>query len=212
MNIRSRSDGTKYPVHGRSLFSNPARNRTFQRDIHFGDESEARRSVTFADEYWESHPSHHDRSRLVLAMNEARNRARVGSKNERLSPEERERYREAEARLTSWIDAHKGQTERKQTAYSHPGAGRPERDPPNQKPVGEGYLWYADDATKGRSDSREEAEKSLARALHMKSLAGLATREGADGTYYYSTEEEADKDLDGAFAWSVTAAGDESED
>ena len=171
MNIRSRSDGTKYPVHGRSLFSNPARNRTFQRDIHFGDESEARRSVTFADEYWESHPSHHDRSRLVLAMNEARNRARVGSKNERLSPEERERYREAEARLTSWIDAHKGKASSEpKTAQARTylvrriGANAYNQERTHSQVVG---LVRAKSKTEALKEAKEKYESGLYNNQHL---------------------------------------------
>jgi hypothetical protein len=106
---RSRSDGSHYPVSGRSLYDHPSRSGTYSREIHYGNQTEARESVTFANMRWdELQGRRKDRVHLLQAMNEARNRSLVESRNQRISPEERRRAAEAHKVLTAWVESHKG--------------------------------------------------------------------------------------------------------
>ena len=59
---RSHEDGSHYHVGGRSLYQNRVSNKAFQRNIHFGNETQARESVTYANGRWENMTAH-DRSR-----------------------------------------------------------------------------------------------------------------------------------------------------
>lgn len=112
-----REDGRRFMSRGRapnqSLFNHKSHSRLFSENIHYGSESQARASVTFADRRWKE-VDRRDRVKLIFAMNEARNRALVVSRNERLSPGERERGRQAHAVLTSWVDAHKGKASKRE--------------------------------------------------------------------------------------------------
>lgn len=108
MSFRSRTDGSKYPITSRSLYNNRTREKLYQREIHFGDKYQAEDSVDFANRKWDEYRDRGQRVHLVQAMNEARNKARVASRNPNLSESQKERSKEADRILTRWIDSHKG--------------------------------------------------------------------------------------------------------
>lgn len=107
MPFRSRSDGSHYPVRG-SLYGRKPKSQLYHRQIHFGDETEARASVRFADEKWSSYHTRQERVHLLKAVNEAANRAKAESENPRLSESEKRKASSSHVILRRWVEEHKG--------------------------------------------------------------------------------------------------------
>lgn len=76
------------------------------------------------------------------------------------------------------------------------------------------FDWYYCDSTRGTCDSRNEAESKLIHAIRAgaigdyeavlpEGLGGLVQVEAGGEKYYYLDQDAADRDSDGAYAWSV---------